>query len=362
MASIKNRQRATQGVTAVLLLGIAFVAGAAEQMLRALPAVHSNAVVAPAGLPPVAKPPSPNAPMLQNKLAPPAQGAGKGVALLSPDAACATNSLPRITSINRRQSGIEFKPGDTLNIVGCGFGNFGNGGHLYLVSEGIFVPLVIDGWADATIRAHIDIALGKVPDLAAAMLRIQPIGKPLISSSPVHSFQAVRDVVSIALPPNLGIYSNIYMDNAISSKGFNAISSPDGKSTIVERNFRYIHFCPAVTNQQTQLVDTWPIDSNFLKAGFEVVGTNYLNQTNQDNWDGDDYQNVLVGNNGGANYDTAQKRVTVTFQGHSLYAKKHIGFQGDTFGDNPPPGTSKCTSRYSVSLTVKGPRGVSPVR
>lgn len=57
-----------------------------------------------------------------------------------------------------------------------------------------------------------------------------------------------------------------------------------------------------------------------------VPGAIYKNLTNQDSTDGDTYQKVLVGgSNGEAIYDTAQKRVIVTFQGHSTYAKRYLG-------------------------------------
>ena len=121
MQRIKNIRLATQGITAVLLFGMAFVAGGAEQMMRALPAptvAQPTAVVAPAGMPPVAKPPSPNTPMLQKKLVPSIPGGG--VMQLSPAAACGMNNTPRIGSINGRSSGgIVFQPGDKLISSGA---------------------------------------------------------------------------------------------------------------------------------------------------------------------------------------------------------------------------------------------------
>jgi len=56
MQAIKYFRLAIQGITAVLLFGIAFVASGAEQMMRALPAVQSTA--APTAVP-VTKPPGP---------------------------------------------------------------------------------------------------------------------------------------------------------------------------------------------------------------------------------------------------------------------------------------------------------------
>lgn len=118
------------------------------------------------------------------------------------------------------------------------------------------------------------------------------------------------------------------------------------------------------------MVDTWTIDSNFLKEfkeGSIVVRANYVNLTDQRNAFGSEdyryrYDAGVVGNAGEAKYDKNGARVTVIFQGHSIYGKKHIGsFQGDHF-DGPQPGFSRCTSRYSVSLTLSGPRGVSPLR
>ena len=384
----KNFRSATQGITAVLLFGIAFGAGA-DQMMRALPAPAAAqpvaelpavqqiaapsaapaAVVVPAAISPVAIPPGQptkpmslngpsTAPMFQKKLAPPTPGGG--VMQLSPAAACGMNSTPRISSINGRASaGIVFKPGDSLNISGCGFGGFGKGAQAALYNVG---GLIIDGWDDSNIHAHIDPALKGVPDsVGSVKLFVTPYGVPALVSAG-HSFTATREEVQVALPKeDRGIYSQFFGAQT---------KTVSGNTTIVERSFGVegSPYCPNTTNQEVQMVDTWTIDSNFLKGfkdGFELVRANYVNLTDQRNaFASEDYRyrydSGVVGNAGEAKYDKNGARVTVIFQGHSTYGKKHIG-QSDNF-DGPQPGFSLCTSRYSVSLTLSGPRGVSPFK
>jgi hypothetical protein len=408
--TMKYKILITQGITAVLLFGMTFVAGAEQMMLKlpaptTAPAIVQPSVVTPAGISPAAaqsiaapaamqpiaaptamqpmavspasispvtKPPTTNTPMspmtlsppsqgggaMHKSLAPPSQNGGKSMILQSPEMACVTNNTPRISSINGTRSGIKFEPGATLSIVGCGFGGYGKGGQagLYGVAE-----LKIDGWDDATILAHIDPELKGVLDrVGTVKLYVTPSGMPAISSPTAHSFLAAREDVPVALPQALGIYSQIYKDHGWYVDALKTAISPDGKFTTVERNIGYKPFCPEVTNQQTEMVDIWPIDSSIFKPGFEVVGASYQNQTNQTNGVNDTYQDVMVGGKGGAVYDAAQKRVIVTFQGHSTYGKRYIG-QPDNF-DGPVPGTSICSSRYTVSMTVRGPRGVWPIK
>ena len=296
------------------------------------------------------------APMSQKKLAPPTPGGG--VMQLSPAAACGMNSTPRISSINGRASaGIVFKPGDSLNISGCGFGGFGKGAQAALYNVG---GLIIDGWDDSNIHAHIDPALKGVPDsVGSVKLFVTPYGVPALVSAG-HSFTAAREEVQVALPKDdRGIYSQFFGAHT---------KSNSGNTTTVERNLSVEGppYCPNPTDQEQQMKDVWPIDSEFLKAfkeGFIVVRANYVNLTDQrGKFDGieynDRYDAGVVGNAGGAAYDGA--RVTVIYQGHSTYGKKHVGFQADNF-DGPQPGFSACTSRYRVSLTLSGPRGVSPL-
>ena len=182
--------------------------------------------------------------------------------------------------------------------------------------------------------------MGVLPRVGTAKLRIEPNGAPAIISPVAHSFRARRENIQVALPSSLGILSQIYNQAKTTS-------SPDGKSTIVERGYKYEAYCPPVTSQYSQMQDVWTIDG-LLNDGFEVVGVNYQNQTVHKNADEQFIQYVVVGDNGGAVYDAGLKRVIVTFQGHSTYAKKVL-----TEG-----GYSWCTSRYTASLTLRGPAGV----
>jgi hypothetical protein len=329
--------RTVYGLTAVLLLGGA-VAARAEMMQHG---------------PPLNQPSGPSAgPMLQKKPAPASPGGGVGQ--LNPAAVCAANKTPRIININGTQAGIEFKPGDSLNIAGCGFGAAAAGNQVALIGVG---PLYIDAWTGENVRAHIDPALSKIPDVAGVSVYLKPNGAPALSTPPAHRFRAARETTHLPLPAALGVYSPIYgAPKASLVQG--------GIAATVERNAFYIPYCPSVTTQ-SQLVDFWPLKAVFFEQGHAVVGVDYQNMTDQTSEDGDNFQRILVGNGGGATYDAGQHRVVVTFQGHSTYAKRHGllagGVQPNVYPTaDPNPGSSKCTSRYRVSLTVSGPRGLSP--
>ena len=357
MQRIKNIRLATQGIVAVLLFGIAFVAGGAEQMMRApsastavQPIAAPTAVVAPTGIPPAAKPPNPNTTM---QLVPPTPSGG--VMQVSPAAACGMNNTPRISSINGRASaGIVFKPGDALNIAGCGFGK---GGQVALIGVG---PLIIDGWDDANIRARIDPALSRVRDVDSGVkLYVKPNGAAEMLSQVTHSFKAVyKETILALMPPEIGVFSSIY-----GAPTTNVI----GTSTRVSRSLKKDGFCPAVTNQLSQMSDFYHVEivDDALPSGvgildtpgtdqglFEVIAVNYTNETDQTSWDTQREQMVLVGDGGKAEYDKVNKNIKVTFQGHSTYVKK--GFLG------VGGGKSTCTSSYTVSLTVRAPRGFKP--
>jgi hypothetical protein len=92
--------------------------------------------------------------------------------------------------------------------------------------------------------------------------------------------------------------------------------------------------------------DFFPVGQ--FNSGFDVTAI-YTEETDQSTWDNQAEQMVLVGNAGSATY-IAHKGVRVIFQGHSTYTKKQL-----TSG-----GHSTCTSSYSVSLKLTGPRGVAP--
>ena len=350
MQSIKNVRLATQGITAVLLFGLAFVASGAEQMMRAqpAPATTQSTVVAPAGMPPVAKPPSPNATMAPKNLLPTIPGGG--MAQLSPAAACGMNPTPRITSINGRSSGgIVFKPGDSLNIAGCGFGK---GGQVALTGV---APLYIDGWDDTNIKAHIDPALSRVHDVNSGVkLYVKPNGAAEMLSQVAHSFKAVytETVIQLAAPEH-GVFSNIYGA---------PIALFNGTTSRVSRSLKKDGFCPPVTDQASQMSDFFRVEvyEDALPSGVYTLDApagsspeyvvNYTNETDQTNWDTKAQQMVLVGD--GGKVSKAPGGFSVTFQGHSTYVKK--GFLGASGG------TSTCTSSYTISLTVKTPRGFKP--
>ncbi len=343
MQRSKNSHLATRGITVALLCSFACAASGAEQMMRARPAPSAaQSVVAPAGLPPVANPSG--TPMPQRTLPPPSQGGG--MAQLNSAAGCASNNTPRIGNINGRLSGgILFQPGDSLNIAGCGFGS---GGQAYLsVGIGVAVPLIVETWSDSNIRAHIDAALGGVTDIGTLNVHVRPNGAPELASAGSSSFHAARETGQWALPPALGKYSNVYGTPKASL-------STDGKSTIVERNARYIPFCPP-QKDQSDMVDLWSTDSDHLKQGFKVDGVIFQNMTIQDTSVSPLQQNVLVGTEARAQHEESKKRIVVIFEGHSSYDRKSLGDGGGS-------GYSQCTSRYSVSARITGPRGISPFK
>ena len=263
------------------------------------------------------------------------------MALLNPAAACNLNNTPRITNINGTQStGIEFKPGDALNIAGCGFGK---GGHLQLSGGGYSVPLIVDGWDDANIKARIDPALSRVPDLKGVVsLSVQLNGASILFSKSSYSFRAAREDVLVALSSSQGVYSDIYG----APKTINTTTSTR-VTRHLDQNSSVSWYCPKVTDQVSQMSDFFPVKP--LASGFEAVAV-YSNETDQTNWETQKEQMVLVGNGGSAKYDAVNKGVKVTFQGHSTYTKK-ILLSG---------GHSTCTSSYTVSLKLRGPRGISP--
>jgi hypothetical protein len=313
MQRIKNGRLATQGLTAVLLFSTAFASSAAQVIRRRVPP------------PPAA------------------------VAQLSPAAACAKDNTPRIGNINGTQSFVVLlQPGSQLNIAGCGFGN---GGQAYLsVGVGVAVPLIVDTWNDSNINAHIDSAIGGVRDIGPLNVHVKPNGAPELASASASggssSFRAARETAQWALPTSLGKYSQVY-------GSWNAKLSPDGKSTLVERKTRLSPFCPPVTDQEAQMQDVWKLDGGSFEQGFEVDSVAYQNMTDQLEQDAPVQQFVLVGKNGGAYYLASTKSIIVTFQGHSDYTK-NAGLMGGAF--------SVCTSRYSVSVKLTGPRGVKPFK
>ena len=312
MQRIKNGRLATQVLTAVLLFSIAFATSAAQVIRRRIP-----------------PPPS-------------------GVAQLAPAAACATDNTPRIGNINGTQAAIVFQPGSQVNIAGCGFGN---GGQAYLsVGIGVAVPLIVDTWNDSNINAHIDSAIGGVRDIGPLNVHVKPNGAPELASASASggssSFHAARETAQWALPTSLGKYSQVY-------GAWKAIVSPDGKSTLVERKTRETPFCPPVTDQEAQMQDVWKLDGGSFEHGFEVDGVDYQNMTDQSQGDFPVEEIILVGKNGGASYLPSTKSIIVTFQGHSDYVK-NAGLMGGAF--------SVCTSRYSVSVKLTGPRGVKPFK
>ena len=330
MQHINNSQFVKQAIGAVLLFGFVFAASGAEQMMRGRPAP-----TAPQPLPA----PTSIQPTVVTKQVPSSQGGG--VAQIAPAAACVSNNAPRISNINGTQSVIVFKPGDSLNIVGCGFGK---GGKVQLSSAGYIVPLIVNAWDDANILARIDPALSHVPDLTNVMsLSVQPNGASMIfSKGSSYSFLAAREDAIVALDPNPGIYSDIYgAAKKIATSSFIRVSRHLNQDSNVS------WYCPKVSNQVSQMSDFFPVKP--LAAGFEPIVT-YTNETDQTNWDTQKVQWVLVGNGGSAKYDPVNKAITVTFQGNSVYTKKNL-LDG---------GYSTCTSSYTVSLKARGPRGMPP--
>ena len=298
------------------------------------------------------------------------------------------NPTARITNINGTQFGIVFQPGSQLNIAGCGFGK---GGQVYLSGGGTPVQLKIDSWDDSNIHAHIDASLGGVPDFDGVKVNIKPNGLPIISSIETNKFKAARVQFVLAIPPTVaGTYSQIYGPPKTSNTGsyFQISETPSGKTsstglvsasqkmkvapsanmsvfTTVSREKYYPRFCPAVSDQPSQMTDSWSVD--FLANGFDVIGVNYTNHTLQTNWDTQKVQWVLVGGDpGSAKYDAMQKRVVVTFQANSMYVKNAGTLEAIVLPieliHNLMDSGSACTSSYTVSLTVSGPRGLSPFK
>jgi hypothetical protein len=288
-------------------------------------------------------------PRAQSSEPPPSHPKGGGRKLANTDASCFSDNTPRISNINGKtsatlsQSGFLLQPGSQLNIVGCGFGP---GGQAYLNAGDRTVPLKINSWKDSNVVAKIDDALGGVPDFGMLTVYVKPNSVPAITLAGPTSFRAARETAQWALPLELGKYSNVYGAPKVSL-------SPDGKSTIVERNARYTPFCPA-QKDQTDMVDFWPTASDHLKQGFEVVGVDFQNMTSQESHDYPSEQTVLVGDIARAQHEKSKNRIAVTFQGHSWYLKSKFGDGGGAY--------SICTSRYSVSARITGPRGVAPFK
>jgi len=302
---MKNVRLATQGLTAVLLFSTAFASSAAQVIQRRIPP-------------------------------PPA-----GVAQLSPAATCATDNTPRIGNINGTQSFVVLlQPGSQLNIAGCGFGN---GGQAYLSKGvGVAVPLIVDTWNESNIIAHIDSAIGGVRDIGPLNVHVKPNGAPELASASASggssSFHAARETALWVLPPLLGKYSQVPREPTVSL-------SRDGKSTLVLRT-AYSPFCPPVTDQEARMQDIWKLGSAFFEQGFEVDGVVYQNMTNQFQQNYYLKEIIPVGKDGGAYYLASAKSIIVTFQWGIVLRKSGA--------------VDHCTSSYSVSLKLTGPRGVTP--
>ena len=126
-------------------------------------------------------------------------------------------------------------------------------------------------------------------------------------------------------------------------------------------------FCPAVSDQPSQMTDSWRVD--FLANGFDVDGVNYTNETHAKTWDTQQVQWVAVGNGGGAKYDAMQKRVFATFQGSSMYVKKggtletivNAAFNPVKLYESLKNSGSACSSSYTLSLTACS-RGIAPFK
>jgi hypothetical protein len=356
MQRIKNGRLAIQGLTAVLLFSTAFASSAAQVIQRRIPP-------------------------------PPA-----GVAQLSPAAACATDNTPRIGNINGTQSGIALQPGTQLNIVGCGFGR---NGQVYLSGGGTTVQLKIDSWSDSNIHAQIDPVLGGVLDFGGVTVNVKPNGLPGMASIGTNSFKAARSQYVLAIPTgatanysgiyqpptitNVGSYSPIggmqtatdrsSATAAVAGPGAAAPTASIGVFTRVARAHLYPGgFCPAVSDQASQMTDSWPVD--FLADGFDVVDVSYKNETDAKTWDTQAIEWVAVGNDGSARYDATQKRIFATFQGSSMYVKQsgtletivNAAFDPIKLYESLENSGSACNSSYTLSLTVSGPRGISPFK
>jgi hypothetical protein len=339
MESTKNFRSATQGITAALLFGIAFAAGA-DQVMRAMPAPAATqpAVVAPAKLP------GSNATMSPKNLSPTTSGGG--VMQLSPAAACGMNTAPRITNINGTQSGIVFKPGDSLNIAGCGFGN---GGQAYLSSGGTTVPLKIDTWSNENIHVHLINSLSGIPDLGNVKVTIQPSGGTVIGSTETYSFFARRETSTVTT--NLSHYVKFV---------------PGGAN--VQSTFFYPNgWGPAIMDQYGTVarVTTGIVETAFAEDGFTLLDPGKGFKTIK--------LNVIwltkVVNNGVTDIYSGN---VMRFRGENTSTPIGGGYRvsaGEEFIQNKdaPESPLICKdirdchySKYQVSVDVSGPAGVTP--
>jgi hypothetical protein len=323
--------------------------------------------------------------VIQRRVPPPPAG----VTQLSPAAACATDNTPRIGNINGTQSGIALQPGTQLNIVGCGFAR---NGQVYLSGGGTTVQLKIDSWSDSNIHAQLDPALGGVIDFGGVTVNVKPNGLPGMASIGTNTFKAARSQYVLAIPTGVvGNYSRIYEMPTMTNVGsYSAIvntpvfitsaTADNMTDTTVAQAARRVFtrlarahlypggFCPAVSDQASQMTDSWPVD--FLADGFDVVDVNYKNETDAKTWDTQSIQWVAVGNDGSAGYDATQKRIFATFQGSSMYVKKsgaletivNAAFNPIKLYESLKNSGSACNSSYTLSLIVSGPRGISPFR
>ena len=338
MQSIKNFRLATQGITAVLLFGIAFAACGAEQMMRALPApAAAQPIVAPTAVVAPAKPPNLNATIAL----PPTTKSG-GVMQLSPDAACAMNNTPRISSINGRSSAYNtFSPGDELKISGCGFGKGGTISLLDFQKQDIFKnqPVIIKSWNENNIVVQIPPGITGVLD-KNCWLNVMPNGAPAITSTVAQAFFAAREDYSLGLPMRSNRSFTVKYSQAFGVVR-NILNPPqatiaDHVPTFIERIYSTNGICPNIQDPQTQMVDTWHIDSktDAFDGGYTAVGIKFINETKPIN------NGASVGSPGAT---FSNDTVTVHYQG----AKDNLG---------------RCSSRYDIALIVRGPRGILPKR
>lgn len=335
MRGIKNSRLTLQALTAVLLFNIAYFA--------------SGATVT------VVRPPNPNVIMAPGNTSPAAPGGLQ----TAPALICGMNSTPHISSIyNKSSASSSFKPGDKLDIVGCGFGK---GGTVSLVDpqmQNIVKGLVnnqsvtITSWNETNIIAQIIPSLTGAPDIDFKV-QVMPNGAAVIISPMAKAFIAARQTYNFPLPTsNTRLFAINYTNVWGAWKGSvtGHIASGDSLTTIEHKQVFSDASCH-VADPNTQMVDRWKIAPLMLPKGYQIVGVVYFNGTPQNVDDLSDVQDTMIGNQGRAEWDAANSLVTVMFQGHSSYLKKQ-GLMG---------GVSTCYSKYGVRLQVSGPRGLLPI-
>jgi hypothetical protein len=264
---------------------------------------------------------------------------------------CPPGPGPGVFSVNGKPRGAIFTQdpnGNEYTIVGCRFGNSRGEVHL----EGGFragtVPLVIESWSDTVIKAKMNPALTGEPDQSNVSLVVVPIGSPGLTRVPGFTFYAVREVSTLHSFPQSGVT-------------LRAITATDGQAVPANFSSPYSGNTPAASftagverNHHARFdpgTDIW--DLSGLAPGFEPLDFQLSHWATEDCGTKVLPADETIYNDGrwDARWDPRNsKRIVVNFAEQHCHESPSMMQLGD----------DQSNSTYALTITVIGPKGVSP--